>query len=116
VVDGDGNGNANRQFKTTIRDMRTPFGANTEVMDGFNTLLLRAALASVNAMSLRDVGAGSWVNGNHLYNVVSRTIALKAKINGTLSDVEAMVYSTAANPYIVEVYGDKRHHHQFALG
>jgi hypothetical protein len=65
-----------------------------------NTMLLRAAIAAVNALGLRD----------NSQNIISKTIILKnawvATSGGApaLTDVEARVYSSAPQPVIAEVY------------
>ena len=93
------------QFRTVLRDPTVtvagppPVTPNT-VMDPTNVMLLRAAIAAVNTLGLRDESQ----------NVISRTVSLNAYLppagGGTpvQTPVEARVYSSAPQPYISEVY------------
>ena len=92
------------QFRSPLRDPTytnsTP-AANVTRLDPENTMLLRAALAAVNALGLRD----------NSQNVISRTAYLNAWISTgggatVLTPVMARVYSNAPQPVISEVYAN----------
>jgi hypothetical protein len=93
------------QFRSVLRDPTAPAPPTTpqNFMDPTNVMLLRAALAAVNAIGQRD----------ETQNIISRTVWLKAYIyNPALTpkpalvqqNVEAQVYSAAPEPVITEVY------------
>ena len=87
--------NPQHQFRSPLRDP-TYTSASTSVtyLDPENTMLLRAALAAVNTLGLRDASQ----------NVISRTVYLNAMISGSSSTVMARVYSNAPQPVISEVF------------
>lgn len=88
-----------RMFRSSLRDVRYTDGAYDDGTVHFapeQQLLLRAALAAVNAIDLRDSDA----------DVTSRHIKLQALVDGTSHDVEVTVFGTEAQPYVTEVYAD----------
>jgi hypothetical protein len=101
-------GTPQAQFRSVLRDPLNPNTANVSLLDapgagaGSNTnvMLLRAALAAVNAIGLRE----------NTENVISQTILLNkpAQVdnNGVAENdsVEVEVFSNAPNPVISEVY------------
>ena len=85
-----------RMFRSPIRAQSTPPPPGTPApMLPLHTLYLRAALAAINTMGLRDSSDPSTASGN---DVISRTIT----IPGT--PYQANVYSVKRQPYITEVY------------
>jgi hypothetical protein len=92
------------QFRSPLRDPTyTTASAVTNItrMDPENTMLLRAAIASVNTLGLRD----------NSQNVISRTVYLNAMVNtppgpAVQTPVMARVYSNAPQPVISEVYAN----------
>ncbi|HEY1922942.1 MAG TPA: hypothetical protein VGG44_09360 [Tepidisphaeraceae bacterium] len=105
-------GNPQAMFRSPLRDPVGTNTANVSLLDApagtapnftvtnKNVMLLRAGLAAVNTLGLRD----------NSQNVISRRLLLKnAQIdNGaggsTNTRVEAMVYSNAPQPFISEVF------------
>jgi hypothetical protein len=84
-----------RMFRNVLRDPTYATGGiGQNYLDGYNVLKLRAALAAVNTLGLRDAAQ----------NIVSRSVGITAHVGGNLVPVEARVYSTAAQPYISEIY------------
>jgi len=110
-----GTGNPQAMFRSPLRD---PVGANTQYVSlldvpvtvgaattvtNTNVMLLRAALAAVNTLGLRD----------NSQNVVSRTVTLQnpsqidtLSSSTAQSPVELQVFSDAPNPVISEVYAN----------
>ncbi len=103
-------GNPQGMFRSQLRD---PTAANNTAnvtlmattanafgVTNTNAMLLRAAIAAVNAMGLRDESQ----------NVISRTVGLQATVNiggtPTLENVEARVFSSVPEPIISEVFAD----------
>ena len=78
-------------FRTSIRDPRVPVDTLRWAQEGpLTMLLLRTALAAVNAMDLRDADA----------DVTARRIRLPGLENNT----SVRVYGTERQPFITEVY------------
>ncbi|MGA2582593.1 MAG: helix-hairpin-helix domain-containing protein [Tepidisphaeraceae bacterium] len=97
-------GNPAHQFRSPLRDFSSsgnvaPYTKVTR-MDAGNVAILRAAIAAVNTLGLRD----------NTQNVISRTVGITASIwNSTtstavLQTVHARVYSNTPQPFITEVY------------
>lgn len=92
-----GSGSAN----VSLLDVPTTAAGKTTVTNQ-NVMLLRAAIAAVNALGLRD----------NTQNIISRTIDLASNSqvdnNGSAAQVpvELQVFSNAPNPVISEVYVD----------
>ncbi len=91
------------QFRSPLRDPTYTTGTasgNVTRLDPENTMLLRAALAAVNTLGLRD----------NSQNVISRTVYLMAWIApagggaAVQTPVMARVYSNTPQPVISEVY------------
>jgi hypothetical protein len=104
-------GNPQAMFRSPLRDPIGMNSSNASLLDApvttgtppvsnvtnKNVMLLRAAIAAVNALGLRD----------NSQNVISRTLFLKnAQIDTVLGTnrVELQVYSNAPQPVISEVY------------
>jgi hypothetical protein len=91
-------------FRSVVRDPTAPIAAAvggpynmpTNFMDPTNVMALRAALAAVNTLGLRD----------QTQNIISRTIWLTTYIGNVPTAVEARVYSAVSEPIITEVYAD----------
>jgi hypothetical protein len=85
-------------FRSPVRENRATtdiLGSVTgTVFDPYQVLQLRAALAAVNAESMRNPNLG----------VISREIPLNLSIDGTPTPVNAIVYSNQPQLYITEVY------------
>jgi hypothetical protein len=83
-------------FRSVLRDPTAPAAPTTPntFMDPTNVMALRAALAAVNTLGLRDQSQ----------NIISRTVWLTAYVAGAPKVVEARVYSAAPNPVISEVF------------
>lgn len=107
--------NPQHQFRSPLRDPTTTQPSLASQLDGSastqpsgtatntNTMLLRAAIAAVNTLGLRD----------NTQTVISKTIILNnAFIAPTINaapvnqPVEVRVYSNAPQPYISEIYAD----------
>jgi len=93
--------NVQRQFRSSLRDAHKganpSFGTFTYRFPPFQQLLLRAALAAVNTIDLRDSDD----------DVTSRTITLKyIDRNNTPRPVEVTVYGSEPQPFITEVYAN----------
>ena len=90
--------NPQHQFRSPLRDptYTDSGGANVTRLDPENTMLLRAAIAAVNTLGLRDA----------TQNVVSRTVYLNALMKGESTPVMARVYSCAPQPVISEIYAN----------
>jgi hypothetical protein len=90
------------QFRSPLRDPTYLAGNATTWLPPSQVMMLRAALAAVNTLGLRD----------DTQNVISRTIWLYAyvahNVGGTITSVphlvETRVYSSAPQPFISEVY------------
>ncbi len=77
----------------------------TVSLDATNTLLLRAAIAAVNAEDYRD--SDTYTDGARNENVTSRRIFLNATVAGTPNTpIEVMVFGSEAQPFITEVYAN----------
>jgi hypothetical protein len=83
--------NPARMFRSPLRDPRYAYGVS---LSPYETMLLRSALAAVNAEDLRDIDL----------DVTAREIGLRAMIDGTEQTVQVVVYGTEPQPYITEVY------------
>ena len=85
-----------RMFRSSIRDPRAGlFNVGTGArLSPQNQLLLRAAIAAVNAEDLRDSD----------YNVTLRDIVLPVSIDGADVNTTITVYGTERQPFISEVY------------
>ena len=85
------------QFRSPLRDPTSAVGtAGVTRMDAGNVAILRAAIAAVNTLGLRD----------NSQNVISRTVGLTAYIQGNTNPttVHARVYSNTPQPFITEVF------------
>ncbi|HWP41346.1 MAG TPA: hypothetical protein VNL70_10510, partial [Tepidisphaeraceae bacterium] len=81
-----------RMFRSSIRDMQpTP----TVLFPAHQQLLLRAALAAVNAEDLRD---------SDLYTVTRRSIHLQMLRGTGATNAKVYVFGTERQPFITEVY------------
>ena len=82
----------------------SPINRAPQRLDSSNVLLLRAASAAVNAMTLRE-GHGYNPNGSSYFipDPVRRAISLRTVAG---KDVQALVYGVTANPYITEIYAN----------
>ncbi|MDP9172933.1 MAG: helix-hairpin-helix domain-containing protein [Planctomycetota bacterium] len=86
------------EFRSVLRDPTTNVGTPGApvVFPPGSMTQLRAALAAVNTLGLRDQSQ----------NIVSRNISLLARISATTQPVSVTVFSNAPQPFITEVYAD----------
>jgi hypothetical protein len=81
----------------------SPIDSASQRFDSKNVLLLRAALAAVNVMTLRESHGYNPTGAYFIPDPVRQAISLQT-VNGT--PVQVLVYGATANPYIGEVYAN----------
>jgi hypothetical protein len=94
--------NPARMFRSVIRDTRVPAAGPGSVnrMLPYDVLKLRAAIAAVNAMDLRD-------SDNDVSEQAVTVNVIQDNTNDAVQAVTtARVYGTEAQPYITEVYAN----------
>jgi hypothetical protein len=91
-----------RMFRSPLRAVpetnirATMFSDTTPRLTPHSVMLLRAAIAAVNAEDLRDEDN----------DVTARKITLEVRQGAMTFEVEAVVYGTEAQPFITEVYAN----------
>ncbi|HEV2294382.1 MAG TPA: hypothetical protein VGR35_11030 [Tepidisphaeraceae bacterium] len=97
--------NPARMFRSVIRDRRVPpgggGGANSVLrMLPYDVLKLRAALAAVNAIDLRDS------DNNVTEELITLNVIEDTANNAAVAATTVRVFGTEAQPYITEVYAN----------
>jgi hypothetical protein len=97
IYDSRVTANPHRMFRSSLRDNTDDTNdnkLNRLRFDPANQLQLRAALAAVNTIDLRDAD----------YSITSRTLHLQAKRGTNPVNVDVTVYGCERQPFITEVY------------